>query len=213
MSRSLQDQLVEAGLAQPGQAGERKGKAQGRKAQGGKPQGRKPQGRKPQGHKPRGRKATESQRSADTDRRTPDQRPAAAAEPPASAAPSSQAGAGGAATGEAGTKSKRQIKRERMEQVAQVTSAHALSRAQGEVPYRYTRGDRIKETWVSEAERKALATGEIALVAQRGRNALIPAEHVDKVRAIDPYAVLICVDANADDEYEYGPPVPDDLIW
>ena len=214
MSRSLQDQLVDAGLAQPGQAGKReqkrkpqKKKAQEKKAQGKKPPGKKARGQQVQGEKPRGRGSPGRKQDAGPDRRRPGQDSAATTE--ASAA----GGTGGAATGNAGAKSNRQIKRERMAKVAQVTSAHALPRAQGEVPYRYTRGDRIKETWVSEAERKALAAGEIALVAQRGRNALIPAEHVNEVRAVDPHAVLICVEANADDEYEYGPPVPDDLIW
>lgn len=175
MSQSLQDQLVQAGLARPGQAGKRDRK---RKPGGGKPA---TASRRQQG-----------QREADTKPGTTPH-----AEPAAGKAP----------------KSKRQLKRERIEAVTQVISAHALPRAQGEVPYRYTRGERIKETWVSEGERKALAAGQIALIAQRGRNALIPAERVDEVRAIDPHAVLICVQTGADDEYEYGPPVPDDLIW
>lgn len=171
MAQSLQDQLVQAGLATKEQArGRRRGKP------------------------PRddGRGTGQQQKRAPT--RSKD-------------APKAGSGSADPAP------SKRQQKRAMAERVAAVVASHGLPRARGEVPYRFTRGRRIKETWVSRSEQGALARGELALVASGGRYALIPPERVADVRAIDPHAVLVFLEAGEPDAGEEEHPVPDDLVW
>ena len=176
MSRSLQDQLVDAGLASHDQ---------GRLKRGGKKGAR---------DKPRRKKGARRGGAASADSAT------------------QPAKAGAAST--AAPKSKRQQKREHQERVANVVAEHARERAQGEVPYRFTRGRHVKETWVSREERLALASGQLALVAAGRRYALVPMDSVASIREVDPNAVLVCNDPDAGDrDVEYGPAVPDDLSW
>lgn len=177
MSKSLQEQLVQAGLASTEQA-ERKPR-QGKKRH--------------KGH--RGKSARKKHSTPGTTtgtNATPAHAPDTAGREPVS---------------------NRQRKRERAAQVEAVIAAHGLQRAQSEVPYRFARGGRIKETWVSPAERDALARGEVALIGLRGRYALLPIEHVGKVREINPAAVLVAIEPGSGDASEDDHPVPDDLVW
>jgi len=187
MSQSLRDQLVQAGLASEEQAEPKrnKGAAKGQKKNAGRRHGR----AKP----PR----AASKRGTQPDPRT-------------SGEPSATASAGEPAESKA---SKRQRKREAAAAVAAIVAEHGRKRATGEVPYRFSRGGQIKETWVSRDEHNALARGELALIGSQGRYALLPAEHVPAVRAVNPPAVLAVAEAGGTSDEEYGPPVPDDLIW
>ncbi len=177
MSRSLQDQLVQAGLATKDQT--HKGGGRGKKP------------RKPQRSSGRGKRKDGGADSAPQQATQPsDGRPPEAA------------------------KSKRQQKREHRERLARVVKEHEQPRQKGEVPYRFTRGRHIKETWVSAAEQRALARGEAALVAADRRYALVPAASIAAIRAVDPNAVLVFIEqGEGDRDIEYGPPVPDDMMW
>jgi len=181
MSKSLQEQLVQAGLASTEQA-ERKPRQGKKRHKGHRGKSARKKHSKP-GHNT-GANATQA--------RAPEHAPDAAGREPVS---------------------NRQRKRERAAQVEAVIAAHGLQRAQGEVPYRFARGGRIKETWVSPAERDALARGDVALIGLRGRYALLPIEHVGKVREINPAAVLVAIEPGSGDASEDDHPVPDDLVW
>lgn len=187
MSQSLREQLVQAGLATEEQAAPKRNKAAAK------------------GHKKSAGRRRGSAKTAQAKGKRGAPSPAQSAGERAATAP-----AGEAAESKA---SKRQRKREAAAAVAAIVAEHGRKRATGEVPYRFSRGRQIKETWVSQDEHGALARGELALIGSQGRYALLPAEHVPAVRAVNPSAVLAFAEAGSTSDEEYGPPVPDDLIW
>lgn len=179
MTRSLQEQLLEAGLATEDQQRKPRG--------GGRHRSRKPDNGK--------RKGSGAGRSSGNASKQPSAR-------------EQQRRAERAA---------RQRRREDASRIAEIVDAEQLERGQAEVPYRFTRGRRIKETWVTRREQGRLARGEIALVASRGRYALVPVAAVPRIREIDADAVLVLADPDndgpPDEEAASGHPVPDDLMW
>lgn len=111
-------------------------------------------------------------------------------------------------------------------QVRQIVEAHKVKR-EGEIAYRFTDGDAIKDVLVNEALRAQLASGTLVIVRHDQGYELLPRVAADKVHARD--ATMIVLDhgrADAasgngdaasgngeDDEYYKQFQVPDDLIW
>lgn len=104
-------------------------------------------------------------------------------------------------------------------QARQIVEAHKIKR-EGEIPYRFTDGDRIRDVLVNEALRAQLAGGTLVIVRHGQSHELLPRVAADKVRERDP--TLIVLDHghtepsrgnDADDEYYKQFEVPDDLIW
>lgn len=118
----------------------------------------------------------------------------------------------------------RQIESERQAQrraketaarVRQIVETNRVEREDGDVPYRFTRGCKIKEIWLSKAQHRRLAEGEIALVAFGDSYELVQKTTAERIREIDAEAVLVLNTGSADsgdDPYEDFP-VPDDLMW
>ncbi|TPG51054.1 DUF2058 domain-containing protein [Rhodanobacter glycinis] len=104
-------------------------------------------------------------------------------------------------------------------QVRQIVEAHKVKR-EGEIAYRFTDGETIKDVLVNEALRAQLASGSLVIVRHDQGYELLPRIAADKVYARD--AAMIVLDhgrAEAgsgngeDDEYYKQFEVPDDLIW
>lgn len=87
----------------------------------------------------------------------------------------------------------------------------------GEVAFNFQHGERVRKIQVSEAQRRELAAGRLAIARTRGRYRLIPAEIVDRVRARAPFLIAwTAADAGAgepEDPAYADFPVPDDLMW
>ena len=103
-------------------------------------------------------------------------------------------------------------------QVRQIIAAHKIPR-EGELIYRFSDGDRIRELLVTEALRAQLASGTLVIVRQDDRYELLPRLAADKVRARDAAIIVLdhghtsTLDAGSEDAYYAQFEVPDDLIW
>lgn len=104
-------------------------------------------------------------------------------------------------------------------QVHQIVEAHKVKR-EGEIAYRFTDGDKIRDVLVNEALRAQLASGTLVIVRHDQGYELLPRVAADKVAERD--AAMIVLDHgraeagsgnDADDEYYKQFQVPDDLIW
>ena len=104
-------------------------------------------------------------------------------------------------------------------QVHQIVEAHKVKR-EGEIAYRFTDGDRIRDVLVNEALRAQLAAGTLVIVRHGEGYELLPRVAADKVYERD--GAMIVLDHrraetsggnDADDEYYKQFEVPDDLIW
>jgi uncharacterized protein YaiL (DUF2058 family) len=104
-------------------------------------------------------------------------------------------------------------------QVRQIVEAHKVKR-EGEIAYRFTDGDRIRDVLVNEALRAQLAAGTLVIVRHGEGYELLPRVAADKVYERD--AAIIVHDHghaetgsgnDADDEYYKQFEVPDDLVW
>lgn len=104
-------------------------------------------------------------------------------------------------------------------QVRQIVEAHKVKR-EGEIAYRFTDGDTIRDVLVNQALRAQLASGTLVIVRHDQGYELLPRVAADKVYERD--AAMIVLDHgrpktgsgnDADDEYYKQFEVPDDLIW
>lgn len=87
----------------------------------------------------------------------------------------------------------------------------------GEVPFNFQHGERIRKLDVSDAQRRELAAGRLAIARTRGRYRLIPADIVERVRARAPFLIAwtaaAATDGKPEDPAYADYPVPDDLMW
>lgn len=104
-------------------------------------------------------------------------------------------------------------------QIRQIVEAHKVKR-EGEIAYRFTDGEAIKDILVSTALRAQLAAGTLVIVRHDQSYELLPRVAADKVYERDGTVIVLDhgqADANtdndADDEYYKQFEVPDDLIW
>ncbi len=104
-------------------------------------------------------------------------------------------------------------------QVRQIVEAHKVRR-EGEIAYRFTDGDKIRDVLVNEALRAQLAAGTLVIVRHDQGYELLPRIAADKVRERDPAMIVLdhghteaSSGNDADDEYYKQFQVPDDLIW
>ncbi|WEN16731.1 DUF2058 domain-containing protein [Rhodanobacter sp. AS-Z3] len=104
-------------------------------------------------------------------------------------------------------------------QVRQIVEAHKVKR-EGEIAYRFTDGDKIRDVLVNEALRAQLAAGTLVIVRHGDGYELLPRMAADKVHERD--ATMIVLDharsqrsdsSDADDDFYKQFQVPDDLIW
>ena len=96
------------------------------------------------------------------------------------------------------------------------TEAEKLE-AETDIPFHFTRGERIKRLYVSEGQRRRLVAGELAIVGFRGRHHLVPRPAGERVRELrQEVFVFIAGGDDGTDEVEEGYEgyeVPDELRW
>ena len=114
--------------------------------------------------------------------------------------------------------SKREARRRAKEtaaRVRQIVETNRVERGEGELVYRFTRGRKIKEVWLSKDHHRRLADGEVALVTFGEGYELVPNKTAERIREIDEKAVLVqnTGSTESDDDPYADFPVPDDLVW
>jgi len=105
-------------------------------------------------------------------------------------------------------------------QARQIVEVHKVKR-EGEIAYRFTDGDRIRDVLVNEPLRAQLAAGMLVIVRHGESYELLPRVAADKVRERDAALIVLdhglaevgSSDQDADDEYYRQFQVPDDLVW
>ena len=89
--------------------------------------------------------------------------------------------------------------------------------AEGESPFHFPRGVRVKRLYVSGDQRRRLANGGLAIVGFRGRHHLVPRAAGERVRALRPEVFVFIASeedgAGAAEEGYEGYEVPDELVW
>nr|MDA3877267.1 DUF2058 domain-containing protein [Halothiobacillus sp.] len=75
-------------------------------------------------------------------------------------------------------------------QVLQIVESHKIPR-EGELVYRFTDGDKIKDVLVTESLRAQLADGSLAIVRHDGGYELLPRTAADKVYARMPDMIVL----------------------
>ena len=198
MPRSLQDQLMELGLATEAQLTQNKpksGPARGKKNRSGK---------KPRGGKPSGQ-GQDRQRAR-----------------PANKGPKS--GARAAKPGERQQSELTPEERAVRQQVHKlITDTHQPRGDEAQTPFHFVKGSRVKRIYVTAEQQQALSSDELAVAAMKGRHYVIPIESARKIRELIPQyyvsmgseqvAAPSTSDGSAvDDEYA-SYEVPDDLMW
>lgn len=103
-------------------------------------------------------------------------------------------------------------------QIRQLVDAHRVPPGDGDHPYRFADGGKVKQLYVSESIRAQIIRGRIAIVRSDDRYELVPGDVAEKIRERNP-ALLVLRNVperepagDKSDEYsDYE--VPDDLIW
>ena len=85
----------------------------------------------------------------------------------------------------------------------------------GEIVYRFTLQNRIRELHVKEDVRKQLVDGALTVTRLNGTTRLVPSEIVEQIRTINPnWAIVSAAPDSPDDNAGYEEfPVPDDIVW
>lgn len=94
--------------------------------------------------------------------------------------------------------------------IRRLIDAHRVNDDAAEFVFHFTRGDRVKHVYVTEAQRRDLARGVLAIAGFRARHHLVPAHVADEIHALRPEIFVFRADA-AGDAVDDG--VPDDLVW
>ncbi len=109
-------------------------------------------------------------------------------------------------------------RKELQAQIKQLIDANSLDTEHGEERYNFNVDNKVKSVFVTEEQRKALASGRLGIVTAAQSYAVIPAGVAHKImeRDSEPVVSLIIEDASQDesedDQYaEYV--IPDDLTW
>ncbi|MEE4294286.1 MAG: DUF2058 family protein [Xanthomonadales bacterium] len=95
--------------------------------------------------------------------------------------------------------------------IRKIVDPNRLNREDAEVARNFMFRGRIRKVYVTPAQNKALAAGELGLVYVTGGYHLLTPEHTEAVRGIAPDHVVELDSGNDPEEEEF--PVPDDLTW
>ena len=89
---------------------------------------------------------------------------------------------------------------------------HQLNDPDGQVPYSFVRGSRVKRIYVNEDLRRRLLAAEIVVAEVYSSHYLLEPEPLARLTELLPETFVHRADAHgAEGEDEH--PVPDDLIW
>jgi hypothetical protein len=101
-------------------------------------------------------------------------------------------------------------------EVADLVRAHRLSREGGDVAYHFPDGRAIKQLYVTPAQQRQLAGGQLAIVRDGKGYALVDPGVAEKVRVRDEASLVLLnrPDAPREEDDPYAQyKVPDDLMW
>ena len=119
-------------------------------------------------------------------------------------------------------------RKERAAAVRQIIEQHALPALESDDYYNFVHDGRIARIAVDAARRASLIAGTLAIARTHGRNFVVPADSLEKIRERDPRAVVAhhvpgaaAATATADAASATGEEtdpyarfkVPDDLVW
>ncbi len=101
-------------------------------------------------------------------------------------------------------------------QIKQIVETHRLTDAEGDIPFNFTDGTRIKRLYLKREIQEQVIGGRLMIVRQGGRYHLVRPEVAEMIRERNAASVITLGTASAapaaDDPYaDYE--VPDDLIW
>lgn len=109
-------------------------------------------------------------------------------------------------------------RREIAAQIRQLIESHREPLGDGDIPYNFVDGKRVRRLHVSENQQKQLTAGKLAVVKLEGKYDLVPADVAEKIRSRNERCVVVLNEprgqsaGDEDDPYaEYK--VPDDLMW
>ncbi|MBU6248778.1 MAG: DUF2058 family protein [Xanthomonadaceae bacterium] len=106
---------------------------------------------------------------------------------------------------------KARIRRERRDQVLKLLEGQALNRPDADQPRHFEYGGKIRRVYVDADQLLALNAGDLGVVQTGGRYVLVHRAVADQVMAVDPDAVALLVDPEANDASDDD--VPDGLVW
>lgn len=102
-------------------------------------------------------------------------------------------------------------------QIKQLISVNRIDRREGETPYQFTDGSKIKKMHVTTLLLEQLSKGLIAIVKWGDQYELVPAAVAEKISQRDDSVVLVKnktgKDAVAEDDPYADYQIPDDLMW
>jgi uncharacterized protein YaiL (DUF2058 family) len=100
-------------------------------------------------------------------------------------------------------------------QIKTLIEATAIKELKGEIVYRFTLQNRIRELHISENVHKQLVADELVITRLNGSTYLVPAKSAKEIKLINPdWAIVVPKDASKDTSEGYDAfPVPDNLQW
>lgn len=100
-------------------------------------------------------------------------------------------------------------------QIKMLIEAAAIKEFNGEIVYRFTLQNRIRELHVNEDTRNRLVADELVITRLNGSTFLVPALTAQAIKTLNPdWAIVVPTDASSDTTEDYDNfPVPDDLQW
>ena len=161
MPRSLQDQLMELGLATEAQLTQNKPKSSPGRGK------RNRSGKKPRGGKPEGQ-GQDRQR----------------------ARPANQGPKNGVPAAKPGKRQQGELTPEeravRQQVHKLIIDTHQPRGDEAQTPFHFVKGSRIKRIYVTAEQQQALSSDELAVAAMKGRHYVIPIESAQKIRELIP---------------------------
>ena len=106
--------------------------------------------------------------------------------------------------------------------IRELLDGHAQNDRGAEIAFSFMRENTVRRVYITDAQRRKLASGELAIVGFRRRHHIVPAAVADEIEALRPIVFVHrsargdgapAPDAVAEDDPYRDFPVPDDLRW
>lgn len=104
-------------------------------------------------------------------------------------------------------------------QIKQLIEVHRQARGNGEIPFNFVDGGKVKRLFVSDAVRGQITRGQLAIVKLEQQYELVPAEVAAKIRQRDAGTIVLdngsaeTTEPTTKDDPYAAYQVPDDLLW
>ena len=107
--------------------------------------------------------------------------------------------------------------------IRELLDRHAENDRSAELAFNFMRENTVRRVFVTDAQRRKLAGGELAIVGFRRRHHIVPSGVADEIQALRPIVFVhrakaegsepLAPDVAAEDDPYRDFPVPDDLHW